>query len=111
MSPARRPLPELARKQRPLTQVIAYNCSDANVRTTGNGVEAELEVSLLPAPDVGVVPNATLFKVVFDGSVTRDGLHLDAEPEACVRRLSESLFAPPGRQQGASSAGTVKEKG
>jgi hypothetical protein len=91
---ARGPLRQLATGQRALAQIIAYNRSRANVRCTGDGAGSGFELRLLPAANVSVLPNATLFKVVLPGPVTRDGLNLDTGAETWVSKLAESLFEP-----------------
>jgi hypothetical protein len=106
---ARRPLREIARKQRPLSQVIAANRRPEKVRFSGGKIEPGTRVGLLPAPDVSVMPDATLGKLVFDGAVTSDGLHLDRHAEVAALQLA-GLFEPAERPQAGAEPAAASER-
>jgi hypothetical protein len=75
-----------------LSQVFSFNCSSGLVTRVEDTDEV---LSLLPAPGVTLAPNGCQFRLDFERSITHNGLHIDAEIEAQVERLSETLFAAP----------------
>jgi hypothetical protein len=69
------PLRELVRQQKGGSQIISYNRSKTSifrVNTLSNDGHP-LSISLLPAPDVEVVPHGLLFCAANTGRVTADG--------------------------------------
>jgi hypothetical protein len=55
------------------------------------------------------MPDATLGKLVFDGAVTSDGLHLDRHAEVAALQLA-GLFEPAERPQAGAEPAAASER-
>jgi hypothetical protein len=89
------PLRELVRRQRGGSQIICYNRSQISMHRTGNLKKdsRQLTVTLLPAPEVEVVPEGMLFLAVSQDKVTENGHYLF---DTCNQEISDliGLFQP-----------------
>jgi hypothetical protein len=89
---------DLAREQDSVAQIVCYNSRPIPVvrRSSESLDEDPLKPELLPAPELEVEPEGTLFKVVVEGPVTRDGHSLLGGYLGSLESLVSKLFMPTG---------------
>ena len=86
---------ELAKEQAKVSQIICYNCRRQPVLledTTMNKYD-NIDFTLLPAPDVEVVPEGMLFRAVVKDNVTADGHTILKRYESEIHDMIR-LFSP-----------------
>jgi hypothetical protein len=84
-------LPELVKKQEPLSHIMLYNRRDGSV-TLQQRPEGR-DIRLLPASNAIVKPLATLAALLWNGRVTETGRELRDEPTKAVLEL-QRFFSP-----------------
>ncbi len=87
-------LRELAKQQSRVSQIICYNQHPQPIscRDTLYMKKENADCTLLPAPDVEVVPEGMLFRLLVDGPVTVDGQSLLESYEKEISALKGLLF-------------------
>lgn len=88
-APTSRSVIEIVKEQASLAQVVFHNrCEHAILYTDDKRNAGWSEVELLPAAQVYVEPNATLFRALMSGGITQDGCTIRREIFDCVARVS-----------------------